>query len=62
MFPISKFIFGCANMSRKAKDESDLTEVDRLKAQNRILEAEKKRLEMEINVLKKLQEVERRRR
>jgi len=39
-----------------------LTEVDRLKAQNQILEAEKKRLKMEINVLKKLQEVERRRR
>ena len=46
----------------KAKAESDLTEIDRLKAQIQILEAEKKRLEMEINVLKKLQEVERRRR
>lgn len=45
----------------KAKAESDLTEADRLKAQNQILEAEKKRLEMEITVLKKLQEVERRR-
>lgn len=46
----------------KSKAETDLTEIDRLKAQNQILEAEKKRLEMEINVLKKLQEVERRRR
>ena len=57
-----KGIDGLIDGRGKSKDESDLTEVDRLKAQNRILEAEKKRLEMEINVLKKLQEVERRRR
>lgn len=57
-----KGIDGLIDGRGKAKAESDLTEVDRLKAQNQILEAEKKRLEMEINVLKKLQEVERRRR
>ena len=57
-----KGIDGLIDGRGKSKDESDLTEVDRLKAQNQILEAEKKRLEMEINVLKKLQEVERRRR
>lgn len=57
-----KGIDGLVDGRGKAKAESDLTEVDRLKAQNQILEAEKKRLEMEINVLKKLQEVERRRR
>ena len=57
-----KGIDGLIDGRGKAKLESDLTEVDRLKAQNQILEAEKKRLEMEINVLKKLQEVERRRR
>ena len=56
-----KGIDGLIDGRGKAKAESDLTEVDRLKAQNQILEAEKKRLEMEINVLKKLQEVERRR-
>lgn len=56
-----KGIDGLIDRRGKAKAESDLTEVDRLKAQNRILEAEKRRLEMEINVLKKLQEVERRR-
>ena len=57
-----KGIDGLIDGRGKAKAESDLTELDRLKAQNQILEAEKKRLEMEINVLKKLQEVERRRR
>ena len=57
-----KGIDGLIDRRGKAKVESDLSEVDRLKAQNQILEAEKKRLEMEINVLKKLQEVERRRR
>lgn len=57
-----KGIDGLIDRRGKAKAESDLTEVDRLKAQNQILEAEKKRLKMEINVLKKLQEVERRRR
>lgn len=57
-----KGIDGLIDRRGKAKAESDLTEIDRLKAQNQILEAEKRRLEMEINVLKKLQEVERRRR
>ena len=56
-----KGIDGLIDGRGKAKAESDLTEIDRLKAQNQILEVEKKRLEMEINVLKKLQEVERRR-
>lgn len=57
-----KGIDGLIDGRGKSKAESDLTEIDRLKSQNQILEAEKKRLEMEINVLKKLQEVERRRR
>lgn len=57
-----KGIDGLIDGRGKAKAESDLTEIDRLKAKNQILEAEKRRLEMEINVLKKLQEVERRRR
>lgn len=56
-----KGIDGLIDGRGKAKAESDLTEMDRLKAQNQILKAEKKHLEMEINVLKKLQEVERRR-
>ena len=57
-----KGIDGLIDGRGEPKPEPDLTEIDRLNAQNRILEAEKKRLEMEINVLKKLQEVERRRR
>lgn len=57
-----KGIDGLIDGRGKAKAKSDLTEIDRLKAKNQILELEKKRLEMEINVLKKLQEIERRRR
>lgn len=45
----------------KRKLENELTEIDRLKAQNKLLEAKNKRLEMENEVLKKLEEIERRR-
>jgi len=44
---------------RKSKDE--MTELDRLRAENRILRAEKERAEMEVSFLKKLDEIERRR-
>lgn len=43
------------------KSEDELTELDRLKAQNKLLEAKNKRLEMENELLKKLEEIERRR-
>lgn len=43
----------------KRKSEDEFTEVDRLKAQNKLLEAKNKWLEMENEVLKKLQELER---
>lgn len=46
----------------KANPKEEMSETERLKAQNKMLEAEIKRLEMEVNVLKKLQEVEGRRR
>lgn len=56
-----KGIDGLIDRRGKAKPESEISEIDRLKAQNKLLESEKLRLEMEVNVLKKLTEVERRR-
>ena len=44
----------------KRKPEEELTEVELLKAQTKLLGAQNKRLEMEIDVLKKLEEIERR--
>ena len=38
-----------------------MTELERLRAENRILRAEKERAEMEASFLKKLEEIERRR-
>lgn len=43
----------------KRKPEGQLTELERLKAQNKLLEARNKRLEMENELLKKLEELER---
>ncbi|MFY9380655.1 MAG: helix-turn-helix domain-containing protein [Eubacteriales bacterium] len=43
----------------KRKSEDEFTEIDRLKAQNRLLEAKNRWLEMENEVLKKLAEIER---
>ena len=44
---------------RKSKDE--MTELERLRAKNRILKTEKKYAEMQVSFLKKLEEIERRR-
>ena len=43
------------------KSEDELSELEKLRAENRLLRAEKKRAEMEISLLKKLEEIERRR-
>lgn len=45
----------------KAKPEAQMSELERLRAQNKLLEAENKRKQMEIDFLKKLEEMERRR-
>lgn len=45
----------------KRKSENEMSEVEKLKAQNKMLEAEIKRKQMEIDLLKKLDEIERRR-
>jgi hypothetical protein len=45
----------------KRKLVEEMTELERLRAENKILRAEKERAEMEIRFLKKLEEIERRR-
>lgn len=45
----------------KAKPENELSEMDRLRIENKMLEAKNTELEMEVRLLKKLQEIERRR-
>ena len=42
----------------KRKPESEMTEVEKLRAENRMLEARNRRLETENAVLKKLEELE----
>lgn len=45
----------------KRKNESEMSELEKLKAQNKLLEAQNRRQQMEIDFLKKLDEIERRR-
>lgn len=51
---------GLVDKRGKRKPESEMTEVEKLRAENRLLEARNKRLETENAVLKKLEELERR--
>lgn len=52
---------GLTDKRGKRKDESELTEVEKLRRQNKILEAKIRELEMESVLLKKVEEIERRR-
>lgn len=45
----------------KRKSEDEMSEVEKLRAQNKLLEAKNRRKQMEIDFLKKLDEIERRR-
>lgn len=45
----------------KKKDDNQMSELEKLKAQNKLLEARNRRQQMEIDFLKKLEEIERRR-
>lgn len=45
----------------KRKSEDEMSALDRLRAENKILKSEKERAEMEVSFLKKLEEIERRR-
>ena len=51
---------GLLDKRGKRKPESEMTELEKLRAENRMLEARSKRLETENAVLKKLEEIERR--
>ena len=51
---------GLVDKRGKRKSESEMTELEKLRAENRMLEARNKRLELECAVLKKLEEIERR--
>lgn len=50
---------GLIDKRGKAKEEAEMTELDKLRAQNQLLEAENRQKQMEIDFLKKLQEIER---
>jgi transposase-like protein len=56
-----KGVDGLIDKRGKRKPLNEMTEIERLRAENKILKAENKQKEMEIAVLKKLQEIERRR-
>lgn len=55
----AKGINGLQDRRGKRKPESEMTDLEKLKAENRILKAQKKRAEMEVYFLKKLEEIER---
>lgn len=55
-----KGVDGLVDRRGKSKPENELTELDRLKAENKMLAAKNQELQMDIDVIKKLKEVERR--
>lgn len=57
-----KGIRGLVDRRGKAKPEAEMTEVERLKAENRILKAKLRSIQLEEDLRKKLAEIERRRR
>ena len=57
----AKDVEGLTDKRGKRKLLDEMTEVERLRAENKILKAENEQKEMEIAVLKKVQEIERRR-
>lgn len=58
---LNEGIGGLQDRRGKRKSEDEMSEVEKLRAQNKLLEADIKRKQMEIDLLKKLDEIERRR-
>ena len=54
-------IEGLIDRRGKSKSKNEMSELEKLRAENRLLKAENKKKEMEIIFLKKLDEIERRR-
>jgi transposase len=57
----TKGINGLVDKRGKRKPENEMSELDKLRAENKLLKAENRRQEMEMAFLKKLDEIERRR-
>lgn len=57
----AKGVAGLRDNRGKRKSEDEMNELERLRAEVKILRAEKERAEMEVSFLKKLEEIERRR-
>lgn len=55
-----KGAIGLEDKRGKRKLESEMTDIERIKAENRLLQAQNRRLELENKLLKKLEELERR--
>ena len=58
----NKGVEGLVDRRGKSKTENEMTEVERLRAETKLLKAEVEKKAMEIDLLKKLEELERRRR
>lgn len=57
----SKGAEGLVDRRGKSKPENEMSELDKLRVENKLLQAEKRKAELEIAFLKKLDEIERRR-
>lgn len=55
-----KGVIGLEDKRGKRKPEPEMTDTERIKAENRLLQAQNRRLELENKLLKKLEELERR--